>query len=911
MRRARRIGVLAATLALFGAVMAISAGSASAATGIDKIEAVTSDTQAGGHPDVRVAVEYKFRLTEPKDPCLCDDPRQLIFHFPTGFIGNPHALPKCDLAAFTFGNCAPESQVGLVELGEGGGFDFKLPLYNMVTRPDQAGQLGFTFPLLPFPVFIDLSGRTESDYGLESTSAPIVHLLMFPRIGFTIWGVPADPKHDFFRFITPLQGFGECGGLNECGDGTVSGIGSNSTPAPYLQNPTTCGVPLSFGVDLSYYNGDKYHAETAWPPTTGCNQLAFNPSLSMTPTTSQADTAGGVDVDLRVPQTMSPTTPSASEIRSATVTMPEGFSINPNAADGKVACSTAESSIGTRKAANCPEFSKIGTTSIDISALPGLLHGGLYLYEPLPGDRYRVLLTADGFGTHVKLEGRVEPDPQTGRLVLSFVDLPQSPLQRFVLHIFGSERGILATPEQCGVYPVVSEFVPWDDVLPNQVSTSFLTIDSGPGGRPCPNGGRPFAPALDAGSSNPTAGMYTPFNLTLSRPDGDQNLTGLTVKTPPGFAASLRGVPYCPQSALEQLASANYAGVAELMAPSCPLASQIGTTVTGAGAGSRPLYTTGKVYLAGPYKGAPLSLIVVVPAVSGPYDLGNVTIRAAITVDPVTAQVTTVSDPLPMIVEGIPLRLRSVDVRLDRPKFAINPTNCSGFAVDATVSGDEGAVAARSSRYQASNCAQLGYDPKLTLNLTGGVNRRGHPAIHAVFNAGAGEANTKSVSVTLPKGQQLDNSHINTICTRPAFAADACPAGSLLGTAEATTPLLDQPLKGNVYLRSSSSKLPDLVLDLHGQIDIELAAKIDAVEGRLRTTFRNVPDAPVSRVALDLVGGSKGLLINSEGLCGARKSAITRLVGQNGRIVKRKTRLRTSCGSKARHKRHSDKRKAG
>jgi hypothetical protein len=904
MKKGRRVGAPAAVTALLAAAFAIWAGPASADTGLVKLEAEPTATQAGGHPDIRVSVEYKSRRDAPYDPCHCDDVRQIAFHFPTGFIGDPHVVPKCDLAAFTFGNCAAESQVGLVELGESA-FHFNLPLYNMETHPDQAGQLGFTFPLLPFPVFSDLSGRTESDYGLDSTTAPIVHLLTFPVLGFTIWGVPADPSHDFYRFITPLQGFGECGGLNSCGDGTVSGIGSNATPAPYLQSPTTCGVPLTYGVDMSYYNGDVFHAETPWPATTGCNQLAFNPSLSATPTTNQADTAAGIDIDLKVPQTLNPNTPTASQIRAATVTLPQGFSVNPNAADGKTACSNTDTAIGTRKAATCPEFAKIGTTSLNVSALPGPIPGALYLGEPLPGERYRLVLTADGFGTHVKLLGTVHADPSTGQVVISFVNLPQSPLQEFVLHIFGSERGTLATPEQCGTYPVVSEFVPWDDVLPNQVSTSFFNVETGPNGRPCPNGSRPFDPELLAGSSNPTAGMHTPFNVKVSRADGDQNLSGVTITTPPGFLATLKGVAYCPQSAIDQVSNSSYSGFLEQASPSCPAASQIGTASAGAGAGTRPLYAPGRVYLAGPYKGAPLSLLVVVPAVSGPYDLGNVAIRVATYVDPVTAQVTAVSDPLPQILEGIPLRARSVEVQLDRPGFTLNPTNCDPFAIKAVISGDEGAVASPSRRYQVSNCAQLGYSPNLTLRLTGGVKRRGHPAIHAVFTARSGEANTRKVTVTLPKGELLDNAHIGTVCTRVDFAKDACPAGSQIGTAEASSPVLDEPLKGLVYLRSSPNPLPDLVMDLRGQIHVELSARIDSVKGRLRANFETVPDAPVDRVTVDLEGGSKGLLTNSESLCGQMKRANAEMEGQNGVVLTRRPKLRTSCSSKARHKRHS------
>ena len=885
-------------------MLGLFTGSASAATGIEELTATTTTTQAGGHPNARFSITYKFRLDEPADPCYCDDPRQVSFHFPTGFIGDPHAAPKCDLSAFSVANCPVESQIGMVEAGEPeNGFTFHMPLYNMVTHPDQAGQVGFIFPLVGFPVLIDLSGRTESDYGLDSVSAPIVHVLMFPQLSFELWGVPADPVNDFYRFITPLQSFGECGVLAACGDGTVSGIGSNATPAAYLQNPTTCGVPLTFSADLEYYNGDEYHAETPWPPTSGCNQLNFSPSLSATPTTNQADTASGVDVDLKVPQGLSPTTPSASEIRSTRVTLPEGFSVNPNAADGKVACAKNQTGIGTRGPARCPESAKIGSLSIDVAALPEPISGGMYLGEPLPGETYRLVLAADGAGTHVKLPGTVRPDPQTGQLGIEFNELPQQPLQELNMHIFGSERGLLATPIRCGTYPVTSEFVPWDAALTNQISTSYFTVDSGPNGKPCPGPQRPFNPSLAAGTENPTAGMHTPFTLRLAREDGDQNITSVSVKTPPGFAATLRGIPYCSQPSLDLLSSSGYSGLVEQSAPACSAASQIGTAVAAAGAGTHPLYTSGKVYLAGPYKGAPLSLVVVVPALSGPYDLGAVAVRVALRVDPASAQVTAVSDPIPQILEGVPLRLREIQVDLDRPGFAINPTDCDPFSIDAAISGDEGSIADRKTHFQVGNCSELPFGPKLGLKLRGSTKHTGHPALQAVLKTSEGEANLQRAVVTMPHVELLDNAHIGTVCTRALFAESACPAGSLLGYATAFTPLLDEPLSGAVYLRSSDHKLPDLVADLRGQLHVELVGRIDAVKGgRLRATFSSIPDIAVDKFVLNLQGGKKGLLVNSEDLCESERTAAVKLVGQNGVQTTPKTNLQTECPGKASQK---------
>jgi hypothetical protein len=317
------------------------------------------------------------------------------------------------------------------------------------------------------------------------------------------------------------------------------------------------------------------------------------------------------------------------------------------------------------------------------------------------------------------------------------------------------------------------------------------------------------------------------------------------------------------------------------------------------------------VFLAGPYKGSPLSLVVVTPAVSGPYDVGNAVVRAAVNVNPVTTQVSAASDPLPQILGGIPLRLRSIRIDLDRSGFTLNPTNCDPFALGSTVGGSEGALVNPRAGFQVANCASLAYQPNLSLRLNGGVNRRGHPAIHAVLRTGRDEANSKTISVTLPKGEQVDNAHLKTICTRIQFAANNCPDGSLVGEAEATTPLLDHPLKGKVYLRSSSHELPDLAMRLRGQIDIELSGRIDSTKGgALRTTF-GAPDAPVSSFALDLLGGSRGLVVNGKSLCGTTKKARVKMVGQNNAVHRVTTNLQAACGSNKAKKRKRHARKAG
>ena len=856
-----------------------------------------SSLQAGGHPDLSISYAGET-ASEPdlEQNCQCNEPKTVDIDLPTGFIGNPHATPQCLAADFVRNVCPADSQVGVISVSvKAFGFYLTLPnepVYNMVPTPNQAGLLAVM--LLPeffgIPVYTVLEARTGSDYGL-SANTELTHFSEVQSFNQTLWGVPADPSHDALRVFSNQN--------------QTTPTPSNSPLTPFLQNPTTCTGTLSSTVTVEGYDNSVNSASSPWPTALGCDQLNFDPSLSARPTTTEADSASGVDIDLTVPQLLSAKYPSPSELRAVTVKLPEGFSLNPNAADGKTSCPDVAANIGTGSsaAASCPEFSKIGTDTIDSSALPAPVPGAIYIGDPQPGNRYRMFLTGDGFGTHIKLAGSVHPDPATGQVIATFDDLPQSPLTEFNMHLFGAERGLLATPAQCSTYPVVSTFTPWDEALPDQTSTQFFTIDSGPGGSPCPDPTRPFSPGFAANSWGNTAGAHSPFSIDLTRNDGDQNLAGLTVSTPPGFSGTLAGIPYCPDAALADVANSAYPGLAELQGSVCP-ASQVGTAIAGVGAGTRPLYVSGKVYLAGPYKGAPLSLAIVIPAVSGPYDLGNVVVRTGLDVDPRDAHVTAVSDPLSKIIEGIPLRLRHIRVNLDRPGFTLNPTNCDALSVGASVIGDQGGGAELTSRYQVANCALLPFGPKLAISLSGGVRRRGHPAIHADLSTPSGQANLRRISVTLPGGELLDNSHIGSVCARVDFAINACPAASRIGSAKVTTPLLDEPLTGAVYLRTSTHELPDLVLDLEGQVDLEIAARIDSVKGRLRATFEGVPDVPFSHASLDLAGGSKGLIQNSDTLCGRNVQATAAMKGYNNGKQTNRPKLQYSCRSKGQLGRH-------
>jgi hypothetical protein len=880
--------------------------------------------QAGAHSNL--VARLGFSDISEIDPCDCHVVKDVYINTPPGVVGTPTSVPTCSEADITAGKCPVDSQVGMMSIAFWNYPDFStgstVPLYNMQPSPREVARLAFPVPLSASnSVNIGVQVRTESDYGLEFHTFGIPRIL--PSAGFTQlnWGVPGDPANDEARFALGGEKSGGCSfpGMKDiieamladpplCGNGSGPPVASNAALAPFLNNPTTCSGPLTITGEVLGYDRETDFAEAKFPAITGCDQLSFDPSLSAKPTTTEADAPSGLDVDLTVPQKLSPGSLTPSAIRDLTVVLPLGFSVNANAADGKTSCTAAQAHFGTRKEAECPQNSKIGTLEVESSSLPSLLPGAMYLGEPLPGERYRVFIAFDGFSLHVKLPGTVHLDPATGQVEFTFKDLPQFNFQRFNAHVFGAERGLFSTPPRCGTFPVKATYRPWAyPDLPEQSSTQFFAIDAGPDGTPCPPPARPFNPSMAAGVADNTGGAHTEFIFDLTRRDGDQNLLATNVTLPPGFSGIIAGIPYCPDASLTALAQSSYLGATEMSASVCP-ASRIGAAVAGGGAGSRPVSLPGTVYLSGPYKGEPLSLAVVVPVVSGPYDLGNVVTRVALHVDPATAQVTALSDPLPQIIEGVPARLRRVLVMLDRPNFAINPTNCSPFAVSAQVTGDQGALANLSSHFQVANCGGLAFGPKLTLQLRGSTKRRGHPALRSVLRGTPAGANLARAVVAMPKAELLDNAHIGTVCTRVQYAAEACPQASMIGNATAETPILGQPLSGPVFLRSSNHQLPDLVVSLKGQVDLELVGTIDTTRnGGLRTTFESAPDAPVTRFELNLVGGKKGLLINSVNLCKAPQKANLNLLGQNAKRMKRQVTLETSCGKRhgKRHAKHA------
>ncbi len=891
--------------------------------------------QAGAHP-FQLTLDFGFpsRQVSPNfNPLIAVEGglRDLNTTLPKGLIVNPTATPvRCTEAQFestnSFDGCPAASVVGVVDVHAGVLAGHRVtpvptPLYNMVPPAGVPAEFGFA------PegqgVFLHFDGGVRAgDYALQANANDTLSLFGLPVYGVRVqlWGDPSSSEHDLAR--------------GSCLDflvGDTCPVPAQSTP--FLTMPTACGDSQGLEADAdSWAHTGTFHHRGA--PLTdqngnataveGCGALQFNPSLQARPTTNVADSPSGLSVDLHVPQSNDVKTLATAHLRKAVVTLPPGLTLNPSSANGLAGCSSAQigidpsTGVADGNQPNCPDASRVGDVEVDSPLVPNPLVGSVYVATPHdnPFDSLLaiyVVVNDPQTGVLIKLAGHVEADPSTGQLVTTFDENPQLPFTEFKLSFFGGSGGVLRTPAVCGTYSTTSQMTQWsapDSGPPANPSDSYAisaNCSSGPSSQP-------NKPEFSAGTVSPIASKYTPFVVHLKREDGSQQFKTLTLTPPPGLTAKLAGTPACSDGALSSAAAKS--GTQEQQGPSCPLDSQIGTVSIGAGAGPAPYYAKGNAYLAGPYKGSPLSMAIITPAVAGPYDLGTVVTRVALHVDPATAQITADADPIPAILQGIPLDVRSVDVSLDKPGFSRTGTSCDPMAVNGQLISTLGQGAALQSPFQLGECGRLGFKPKLSLRLKGGTKRGQNPKLIATVTAKDGEADIASTAVTLPRSAFLDQSHIKTICTRVQFAAGAgngaeCPAGSIYGTASAKSPLLDYTLSGNAYLRSSSHKLPDLVIALQGPpsqpIAIELDGRTDSVKGALRNSFEAVPDAPVSSFRLELFGGKRGLVVNSRNLCARPYSADVQMSAHSGKVASLQPVVQTSCkksAHKKKHKRH-------
>jgi len=908
-------------------------------------------TQAGGHP-FRATSSFSFttHTTPDRNRTPVESLRDLFLELPPGFIGNPEngagvcTVPEVK-ATSNFGVVCPEAAVvgGIgIDAPASGFFDQTEPIYRVV--PEEGFVAAFAAKPIDqstLTIVIRVRLRSNGDYGVTAVS-PLP---------------PQWPELAGVNFAT-LCGFGAKttpGSFQPKFAGCKEPTDPGAWSSPFLTNQTKCagGEPSTAGIMDSFQNVGGLNAEgfpdrsdPAWksreaksPEITGCEPLTeawvgqgpspTKPSFEFDTTTTRAAAPAAYSARLHIPQEglLDHDGLATSHLKNTTVTLPRGLALNPSAAAGLGACSEAQIGLVSKHpvrfnttSEGCPQDSKLGTVRVSTPVLDKPLKGAVFLaaqdHNALDA-RFAIYLVIEDRETGVvaKLAGKVEPsNSEEGRITATFLDNPQVPVEDLEVSFFDGDRASLANPDVCGAYTTRTELTPWSAAdpeapLPSEIAVSedSVAIDAPPAGQaacPATKAQRPFNLGFSAGSANPLAGAYSPFTLRMTRPDGNQELDQVIVSTPPGFLAALRGVAICPEGALAVALAKS--GKQELASPSCPAASQVGTTTIGAGAGPQPFYVkTGRIYLTGPYKGGPASLAFVVPAVAGPFDLGVQVVRTALQIDPRTGQVTAKADPIPKILDGVPLQVRDVRVDLDRPSFALNPTSCEPMAIKAQVSGASGALANLDSRFQVGGCEKLAFKPNLKIQLHGGTRRAAYQRLEATvtYPGGSGYANIARAAVTLPHSSFLAQEHIRTVCTRVQFAAKACPAGSIYGHATAITPLLDQPLTGPVYLRSSSNPLPDLVAALRGPdaqpVEVEVAGRTDSKGGGIRNTFDLVPDAPVSRFDLKLFGGKKSLIVNSRDLCKGRKQLATvRLKAHNGMTRNFRTAVGNDCGRK-------------
>jgi hypothetical protein len=858
-------------------------------------------TQAGGHPPFGVT---DFTLnTFPNATGIGGFPegfvKDIVVNTPEGLSVNPEAAPQCKISEITAGACPSNTIVGInyltvaITAPVGSPPVCEFPPGTPQPGCPQARVAVPVYNMEPFdgvPSMVAFLTETGPTFIVGSLSPVDQHVTFtISDVHLPAAGPPKSPPIIGSRLVF----FGGKNPINPSLNGT------------YLTMPSNCAGPQVSRLNVDSYQGGSDEKSFATPTgATGCDKVPFEPTISVAPTGAKAvDSPEPTTVDVGIPFDPNKEI-SNSYLQTAKVTLPEGMGINPASATDLTACTEAQFAYHTNNPVACPESSRIGTVEIQTPSLPvNSIGGNVYVGEPLKqgpgasqsGEQFRVFIHgfSTRYGVNVRLKGKIFPNPVTGQLTTVVEENPQATFSNFRLHFFGGNKGTLTSPPTCSPAKTESVLTPWSGQA-NATPSSEFTLTSYPGGGNCPTslGARPFAPSYSALSDSAAAGKYSPFRVKIARPDGQQELKVVNVTLPKGLTGKLAGIPYCNEGEIQ--AAERATGTAEKAASSCPSASSLGTATVTAGSGNAPFKINGSVYLSGPYKNAPLSLVVITPAVAGPYDLGNVVVRVALNVNPETAQINAVSDPIPNVFGGVKLDIRTIDINVDRSQFMLNPTNCAASSTTGNINGGGGNPASSGSwstyavnaAFQATGCNKLAFKPKLHVRIQGPTKRAKNPQLRAILEARNGDANVARTALNLPHSYFLDQAHIRTVCTRVQLAAKACPKASIYGHAEARTPLLSGKLKGPVYLVSSNHELPDLLADLKGQVNIQLRGVISSKHGGLKTVFPMVPDVPVKKFILNMQGGKKSLLVNSTNTCQGPQRAVLNIKGQNGKSVK-------------------------
>ncbi len=858
------------------------------------------DTQAASHPNLYstgfVLNSVKAPFGEASSVFPAQEARDISVLLPVGFVGDPLAAPACPEHLVAPPNdgkeCPPASVVGTVSfqtfqtkwaISSSLGNEQEGPLINVVPERGHPAELAFIFMTQEALLYANLI-HTPAGYAVRVTAANVIPLAELTGAKITLFGNPSAADGGTTSQIPFITNPSDCDGGPQV---TRMQLDSWQNPASLPLNPD--GSPDVAAANFEEPQWQKGTAES--PAVTGCEKLTFNPELKAKPTSTQAGEPTGVEAKLTVPQNSDPNGLATPDLKNATVTLPQGVVLNPSQANGLQACSDAQFAEDSTEPASCPLASQVATVTAHTPVLAHELPGEVFIGAPecdpcsnadaQSGRLARLFMQvhSEEYGVTAKFVGNVSIDPSSGQLTATFTNLIQQPIDEVTLNFHGGPRAALANPTACGDYSSNIDLTPWsapytrDAVL---TSPFEVTENCGPRG---------FAPSFSAGPVNPQAGAYSPFTLTFSRNDGEQFANDIEQTLPPGLLAKLAGVPRC--------------GEAEANAGACPAGSRIGSVTVGAGPGSDPYYTSGSIYLTGPYNGGPFGEVVVVQAVAGPFNLGTVVVHGSIRVNPYTAQATVVSDPFPSILDGIPLQIRTVNVTLDRPEFTFNPTNCAPSEVTGKLASTQGAVATVSSPYEATNCASLGFKPAVSVSTQGRASKQGGASLTVKIVPVAGQANTAKFDLELPKQLPARLTTLQKACTEAQFNADpaGCPAASDIGTATVSTPLLSSQLAGPIYLVShGGAAFPDTEVILQGEnVRVVLDGKTQIKKGVTYSHFEAVPDVPFTSFEAKLPTGKYSIFganlpaSTKYDFCGQKISVPVSLTGQNGVLDKQTT----------------------
>ncbi|HEY2631123.1 MAG TPA: hypothetical protein VGI26_01960 [Solirubrobacteraceae bacterium] len=873
-----------------------------------------STNQAGAHADLTTTLAFDT-IRNGNTYVLAGDEKETVADLPPGFAGDLVDLPACQVALFSLQQCPISTQVGITTLTivlEGRQEIFTTPVYNLSPNPGEVAKIGFHAKIFN----VQGNVKVRSDYGLRTSFENITETAAeLTAASLTIWGVPGASIHNPWRWDPNANGgFG------------AFGASAQSAVVPYLSNPTSCpGRPLELALSASSWErpDESVHVASDMGALGYCDRLSLPSTFDVQATTIDADAPTGLDAELTAQQTYeNPEGLATSTLNKAVVTLPDGMTVNPAAGAGLSACNAAEyehEDFAGPESDGCPNASKLGSVRIQTPSLREEATGSVYLATPYdnPFDSllavYIVARIPDR-GVIVKSAGEVTADPLTGRLVTTFSDLPPLPFSHFMLNFRQGQTSPLVTPDVCGKFEAEAQLTADANLTEPfvELSPSFA-VTQGVNGGACPSGGLPpFAVQMIAGTSNNSAGAFSPFSLHFTRKDGEQEITRFSEQLPAGLTARLTGVPFCTDS--EIMSAREKTGVNENASPSCPASSQIGHTLVGVGVGATLVSVPGKLYFAGPYHGAPFSVVAITPSTVGPFDLGTVVVREALQINPTTAVVTidgSASDPIPHILQGIVVHLRDLRVYVDREKFMLNPTNCNRMSFDASIFGSgidfassaDDTTLAVQSPFQAANCQNLRFAPTLRASTSGKTSRAKGASLNVNLTyptaAEGTQTNIRSVKVALPKQLPSRLGTLQQACEDRVFESNPaeCPAASRVGEASAVTPILPVPVKGPAYFVShGGARFPELIIvlqgygvriDLHGETFISNA-------GITSSTFRTVPDQPVLSFSLSLPEGNFSALAAIRDLCKSKLRMPTAFGAQNGMTIHTSTPIAVS-----------------